>query len=164
MNSELRQTIRKEWVAALRSGKYTQTRGRLRRVTPGTMALKCGFSTEPPGHCCLGVLCEVLKEHGMGDWNTMANYEGEFLDELSSRSFSVGALNPSLRKSLGLPIDAMDYLMQMNDVYAVAFPAIADYIENIPWEDGGHEQGTDEEDKVPWDPDHATPETKDDEE
>lgn len=40
----------KQWVEALRSGKYRQTTSRLRKK------LENGY-----GHCCLGVLCEVIK-------------------------------------------------------------------------------------------------------
>jgi hypothetical protein len=40
----------KQWVEALRSGKYEQVKGILRKE------LENGY-----GHCCLGVLCEVIK-------------------------------------------------------------------------------------------------------
>lgn len=39
------------WIAALRSGNYTQTTGSLRRV---------GHVEHPDGYCCLGVLAEQL--------------------------------------------------------------------------------------------------------
>ena len=48
MNKE----VKEKWVAALRSGKYKQTRGTLKDKT---------------GYCCLGVLCEATnsrKWHG----------------------------------------------------------------------------------------------------
>lgn len=56
--------IKKQWIKALRSGKYKQTRGRLKG---------------DGGFCCLGVLCDVLGEH--------MNYEvakdhGVTLDEI----------------------------------------------------------------------------------
>lgn len=37
-----------DWVAALRSGKYTQGKGRLKTVT-----------AKGPTYCCLGVLCSI---------------------------------------------------------------------------------------------------------
>lgn len=40
--------IMQRWVRALRSGKYKQATGQLKK--------------EGVGHCCLGVLCEVLKQ------------------------------------------------------------------------------------------------------
>lgn len=43
--------------AALRSGKYTQTRGVLCRTAPSMAG--------PIGHCCLGVACEVAIENGV---------------------------------------------------------------------------------------------------
>jgi len=45
-------TLKKKWVKALRSGKYKQTRGRLRTKNGAR-------------HCCLGVLCELM---GRSDW------------------------------------------------------------------------------------------------
>ena len=58
---------RKIWVAALRSGKYTQVKGALH------------FKG---GHCCLGVACEVYDEYmdgpgWQGDTNDAASYMGE---------------------------------------------------------------------------------------
>lgn len=44
----MKQSIAKRWVKALRSGKYKQGRGKLRRV-----------EDEVTKHCCLGVLCEL---------------------------------------------------------------------------------------------------------
>lgn len=45
-------TIKKQWVEALRSGKYTQGEGSLaKRDDDFNCKLK---------HCCLGVLCEVI--------------------------------------------------------------------------------------------------------
>ena len=47
---------RRELAAALRSGKYRQTRGRLR---------------DSKGFCCLGVACEIS---GVGKWNGDEGY------------------------------------------------------------------------------------------
>lgn len=51
----MREDIKQEWVAALRSGKYSQ----------GVDALHT--STLPGVHklCCLGVLCEIAVQHGV---------------------------------------------------------------------------------------------------
>lgn len=46
--------IKARWVAALRSGDYKQGEGTLRRVD-GTVT-----------HCCLGVLCELAVQDGVG--------------------------------------------------------------------------------------------------
>ena len=50
MNKE----IKDKWVTALRSGKYKQTTGALRRVT----------ADGESGFCCLGVLCDVVDPDG----------------------------------------------------------------------------------------------------
>lgn len=47
----------REWVAALRSGKYPQTRKVLNRIAPEV--------DHPVGLCCLGVLCEIAVDHGI---------------------------------------------------------------------------------------------------
>jgi hypothetical protein len=47
--------VKRAWVEALRSGKYKQATGRLRRVD---------------GYCCLGVLCNLYKEsHQDCNWS-----------------------------------------------------------------------------------------------
>jgi hypothetical protein len=51
--------IKTRWVAALRSGKYPQGRGRLK--------------TEE-GFCCLGVLCDLAAEDGIGHWEQKDTY------------------------------------------------------------------------------------------
>ena len=42
------------WVAALRSGAYTQTTGSLQNAY---------------GFCCLGVLCDLYRQHVGGNWH-----------------------------------------------------------------------------------------------
>ena len=49
--------IKKEWLEALRSGEFLQGTGRLRyseRKLNGQNVKR---------HCCLGVLCEIVKKH-----------------------------------------------------------------------------------------------------
>ena len=61
MNKE----VKRAWVEALRSGKYKQATGRLRRVD---------------GYCCLGVLCNLYKEsHQDCNWSDDL-YEGSHQD------------------------------------------------------------------------------------
>lgn len=48
--------IKAKWLEALRSGRYTQTRGVLNRVKPEF----CAGGYEPAGMCCLGVLCDIV--------------------------------------------------------------------------------------------------------
>lgn len=47
--------IKARWVAALRSGEYQQTRGRLRTLAGS-------------GFCCLGVLCDLHSAAAGGTW------------------------------------------------------------------------------------------------
>lgn len=49
----MNQDIKKRWVEALRSGKYKQTRGALK---------------DDQGFCCLGVLCDLAAQDGIGKW------------------------------------------------------------------------------------------------
>lgn len=46
----MKKEIAEEWIAELRSGRWTQTTKRLKTVE---------------GHCCLGVLCELAIKHGV---------------------------------------------------------------------------------------------------
>ena len=56
-----RQQFVREWVAALRSGKFAQTTGRLHK-TPDPSGVY-GHPTRRT-YCCLGVACEVARAHG----------------------------------------------------------------------------------------------------
>jgi len=46
----MHKVIKKQWLKALRSGKYKQVKGDLR-------------SFDGQGYCCLGVLCDVVKDY-----------------------------------------------------------------------------------------------------
>jgi hypothetical protein len=56
--SEVNREVITKWVEALESGEYPQTTGRLQRTGPG-------YSDQPIGYCCLGVLCEIAAENGI---------------------------------------------------------------------------------------------------
>lgn len=53
--------VKQKWVEALRSGKYKQTRGVLRR--------------RGGSYCCLGVLCEIAREEGIVDRRWESRYK-----------------------------------------------------------------------------------------
>jgi hypothetical protein len=53
--------IKQLWIDALRSGKYQQGTGALRIVNE---------------YCCLGVLCDLHAQAGLGQWNTHG-YDGD---------------------------------------------------------------------------------------
>jgi hypothetical protein len=103
----LNEELKAKWIAALRSGEYTQIKGVLR-----------GANGE--GHCCLGVLCEVaeMKLVRVGEdchFNSVLDAEG------AERGYEpivkmIGEANVSK-------------LWPMNDCEEKSFAEIADYIE-----------------------------------
>lgn len=103
MNKE----IKREWLTALRSGEYKQTRGLLHRYQGG--------------FCCLGVLLDACFEgewvHAPGDaWWCWNGHEEEQLPHL-------------IREGCDIPKTEMKDLMSMNDDDGANFRTIADYIE-----------------------------------
>lgn len=110
---------KKKWIDALRSGKYLQARGELRRE--GTV----------PAYCCLGVLCELGVEAGLLQRGSLGSYE-----DLVGRRTSGTILLNSFADTVGLPIadvgavaDPQSTLINMNDEKLYNFSQIADWIE-----------------------------------
>lgn len=99
----LKPEIKKRWLAALRSGKYSQDKDKLRGIN---------------GYCCLGVLCDVVKDDLNIAWKR--NRSGWWIDD----SYSV----PSLKVKAHCGDFYMFELMSMND-RGESFATIADYIE-----------------------------------
>lgn len=97
----------KKWVAALRSGKYTQTTGQLSR--------RGSF-------CCLGVACEVFGATftERGDRASYKDGDTEYADDY---------MPPLLADELGLSEDDQKRFVRMNDSEKYSFSAIADFIE-----------------------------------
>lgn len=97
----MKEAIKKEWVAALRSGKYKQGRGKLRH--------------QNDTFCCLGVLIDVMGE----EWYVVAgNYRCDGLTtSLSDRLLDVTELTSE------------STLMKMNDDKRKSFDEIADWID-----------------------------------
>lgn len=58
----MKKSIAKRWAKALRSGKYKQTRGKLRGQR---------------GYCCLGVLCDIRDSSSWDNDVAYAEYDGE---------------------------------------------------------------------------------------
>ena len=92
-----------KWIAALRSGKYKQTTGKLKHED---------------GFCCLGVLCDISKLHVWADRNRYFTYDGS-KDELPE---SVAALSE-------VPYNVQAYLGGLND-RGKTFEEIAQWIED----------------------------------
>lgn len=121
--------IKQEWLAELRSGKYTQGKGRL-CDSKGAL-------------CCLGVLCVVAERHGVGRWR----------DTPSGKAFGCCDNAEEVRPlHAGLPFEVQgwsgltyagklpravmcdngrswDSLVNLNDVGMLNFDQIADVIE-----------------------------------
>lgn len=120
------ETIKAEWVAALRSGNYYQVHGQL--------AVRQGNSHS---FCCLGVLCDILHRKGMIDrvervehqevsiyYDAGHGKEGSILPngvpELVGLSTTSPAAKVNGRKEL---------LIDLNDRDGWSFSQIADIIE-----------------------------------
>lgn len=108
----MKKDVRDRWVEALRSGRYRQTTRHLKDET---------------GHCCLGVLCEVIEY----PWEDMKRVGGDAYD------FNSDQTDPCPITSLAL-VDLFA-LAGMNDgangQNRHSFAEIADYIEkSIPVE------------------------------
>lgn len=114
--------IKKKWVEALRSGKYAQTRGVLTRK-------KAGFGYEP-GHCCLGVLCEVMTDcvtkvgENEDTYCSLYHYKGN--DELDTMETG---LTLTLLSDIEIPPENQRLLIDLNDTQKKSFSEIADWIE-----------------------------------
>ncbi len=101
---------RRRWIDALRSGKYTQGRNRLKN--------------NDNSFCCLGVACDIS---GLGEW--------KFIDLDTSPGFVSGdeeltATPPSsVWEQLGLPRQYESRIWHMNDGIGLSFAQIADFLE-----------------------------------
>ena len=121
--------IRDEWVAALRSGKYAQTRGKLRKAD---------------GYCCLGVLCDIRSDVTWSDTDEdedvpqIAMYTGDDTwvpssNELPGELASAIGLSDRLMwegpAELGHLLSTEEKLMRLNDYDHLSFEEIANWIE-----------------------------------
>jgi hypothetical protein len=106
----------KKWVAALRSGKYKQTRHVL---------------CDRNGHCCLGVACEVAIENGV----PLTRESTEF-GRVLFNVYALSLLPYQVRDWLGLRNAGGTYgdgsLLHDNDSRGLTFEQIADIIESEP--------------------------------
>lgn len=113
--------IKKRWIEALRSGKYSQTKNILR---------------DDKGYCCLGVLCEVVL--GEDCWHVTTNlkdkpiyYSIEVLapnDQDSEGIYEEVYLPEEVGKKAGLSREEQEELAELNDD-GKKFTEIADHIE-----------------------------------
>lgn len=83
-----------EWVDALLSGKYSQTKSRLR---------------DSSGFCCLGVACDV-KDHSLWSEYVLLNDK-----TIYAWTHETHCLPPMIQKELGLSNEQLSNLVDMND-------------------------------------------------
>lgn len=106
----LKPEIKKQWVAALRSGKYRQ----------GRFALKQGRE-----FCCLGMLCDLYgKAHGV-PWSTSKE------DGATMLGASLDLPGAVIEWAFGAKRPPHNRLVAMNDDEKKSFAEIADYIEEV---------------------------------
>ena len=100
----------RQWVAALRGGKYHQTKNVLCKIDKGQSF-----------HCCLGVACRVMAKNGVVI-DTVHHGNGIKFDGDHE------TLTEKLRDKLSIREEEADDLAMMNDA-GKSFREIADHIE-----------------------------------
>lgn len=126
--------LKNKWLAALRSGQYTQTQGMLK-------SCESGF-------CCLGVLADIMED---AKWSPETTYpgqnsidckfsiNGDTIESDEDLPWNVAvqlgldkkvmAVDPIFPEDGEFETDLMSYLMSLNDTHKWDFNKIADYIE-----------------------------------
>lgn len=105
MPTPINPTIGRLWVHALRSGRYAQVKGVLQR--------------DGEGHCCLGVLCDLVEPLSWGQPDSGG--------VIHHRCFA-GTPAPAVLERVGMRLGDASHLAFMNDE-GKTFTEIADYIE-----------------------------------
>ena len=114
-------TIIKKWIAALRSGKYSQTTNTLKRVS----------SKGKTSYCYLGVLVEecgtiVEKSLHLRPYRIRPNGDVDVLGDVNAQE---GTISPMMMGRVGLKSCHLGHLIEMNDTENRRFPTIAKYVE-----------------------------------
>jgi len=108
--------LKRKWIKALRSGEYRKS----------TAVLKRFFRTTEPRHCCIGVLCELVKDD-FEDAKNLIQRRPDFGGHASRTS--VGAIMDFRTLGhVGLSNEHQKTLTNMNDKGA-SFDRIANWIE-----------------------------------
>ncbi len=105
--------IKKKWVKALRSGKFIQGTGQLRDK-----------DCDETRHCCLGVLCEVLREEGYNIKRTSDGFS------YNKKKIMIEELDERVCKLVGLTEAQQAELVHLNDDKEWSFKHIAKFIED----------------------------------
>ena len=118
-------SVKQEWVEALRSGEYEQATGVLRRQTDDGIK-----------HCCLGVLCDIVKDRVNGCWSDV-NFESvDFRFDVEGEKSCIEILPKAIVTKFDLPSPEVEIdgttLTSLNDGIGCdqhSFDEIADVIE-----------------------------------
>ena len=102
-----------DWLEALRSGKYRQSKGLLRN----NLTLD---QHGEPGYCCLGVAMECRTEFEF----TRDNHV-----RFGNLVYSKHELSTPIRDEINLSEDVMQQLIHFNDSAGCSFKEIADWVE-----------------------------------
>jgi hypothetical protein len=139
----MKKALRDAWLKALRSGDYKQTIGILHRIHER----QSSGELYTPGHCCLGVLCDVMIKEGdpRMQWQ---HPEGANCEDIVWKKDGIfnATLPEELRQEIGFSqyLTAPDgkqasvenILVHLNDTQRETFIGIANWIEeNIPVEE-----------------------------
>lgn len=102
--------LKAKWIAALRSGEYKQTKGRLLRKWRGEDRF-----------CCLGVLCEVMEA---------PRTTGPSMNDQSGPGYDLnGIFHDAELPCSVLSAGDQNILVKLNDSHRRSFAKIADWIE-----------------------------------
>jgi hypothetical protein len=105
-----RDALRKQWIKALRSGEYTQTKNCLKNDR---------------GFCALGVLCDIVSKRDNVSWKEVSSGTGSYY-EFEGEDL---ILPRKLMKEVGLRLTEDDAVSELNDAEGKTFSEIADIIE-----------------------------------
>ena len=108
MTAEQKELLLK-WVAALRSGKYPQTRLKLK---------------DHEGYCCLGVLCDVVNPEGWLSHDSRG-FDFSYQESVALPSTFIQTLLPKFVYA------NIAKFVRMNDFEGKSFVEIANYIESL---------------------------------
>lgn len=115
---KMNQEVKKKWVAALRSGDYTQGLGSLKNAKSE--------------YCCLGVLCDVAQKEGLALIEKYRTYEKAFTFD-GEKTFLPYSVRDWAQLSTEAPYvlvgAGMERLDHLNDSGDFSFNQIADLIE-----------------------------------
>lgn len=115
---KLNPDVKAKWLAALRSGEYSQGRRQLRTPTGG--------------YCCIGVLCDIS---GMGEWREAMDREAgyDYVGVGHQGTYRAWSHAPAIVRDWAVEThdmgDEWETLIKLNDYNKLSFEEIATYIE-----------------------------------